>query len=188
MLFRSGGDDRHSERTDRLERGRRCAQRIDDAPRRVATRREPSPFGSFRRPARLRGRYGRPARRCLLFSSRSPLVLTPHCAVFGYLRLPPVLAPHLDDSLKSAILVTFYIVISLAVTEGLFLIWGLRGSVTELSEVAEERAPVGWKASAVGIAKELSSGFLIASRESEIALACLSGFVVSLSSYGAFER
>ncbi|KAL8283293.1 hypothetical protein RQP46_005703 [Phenoliferia psychrophenolica] len=101
-------------------------------------------------------------------------------AVFGLLRLPPILAPHLDESLKRAILATFYIVILLALGEGIFLVWGLKGPVVvaESGEAElEERVALGWKDSAVGIAKELSRGFVIASGEGEVALACLSGFV-----------
>ncbi|KAK4692870.1 hypothetical protein P7C70_g9042, partial [Phenoliferia sp. Uapishka_3] len=104
-------------------------------------------------------------------------------AVFGFLRLPTILSPHLDDSLKTAILYTFYIVAALALCEALFLIFGLklRGSSLEvgneeaLSDGHHETA--GWKASVVGVLHELTKGFRIACSESEVALACGSAFV-----------
>ena len=119
-----------------------------------------------------------------LYITKHLLTLDPR-AVFGFLRLPPILAPHLDESLSRAILLTFYIIVALALSEAVFLVWGLKRRPFETAsppqnETAVEREMVGWKDSAVGIAKELGRGFIIAQGEGEVALACLSGFAVRL--------
>lgn len=102
------------------------------------------------------------------------------CLVFGYLRLPNLLSERASssdpDTLARGLVVTFYLVATLSFLEGVFVFLALPGRSTLSTDTGV--AGKGFKKVMRRLARRLTMGFVVASKNRDVSLALFTSFAV----------